>query len=463
MSKAKPWNRTIAAAQQGFSLVELLIAAGLGVLMVLTAGEVMIQQQRSAAKLEQLQRQREDWRHASSFLEAELSLSTRILSNPSDLSSIIIGGNCGDLQHSELRLAIDIQRDAPLILYGVRTLSAMSEDERTNWTQYPPEEQPNRGVLIRCGPEMRITASGDSYYYCKDVECEREYPPKMLDGLDLSEGLGGLEVIQNTNSLGDVDIKQVRFALHLRSPGSTHTHSLGSGAMSRINPVYEYPVDDSLCPTICTEETCVDSYVYVIPLTPDMLTQNTYTIPQEALEQDDNVLVCSLVDGVTIRGSDGHDVLDGMSPNALTTYAGTSLVGGNGNDRLFGTPGSDTLEGGEGNDVLVGRHRFGITSGDDLLSGGAGTNTYLPWPDWESEPQTLGSTTIQGGSGQDIVFLPGSSEDFDRAGGSIGTSCTTSSCILTLQDESTTASLTLEGVEVLVFQNTRLDLQQDDD
>ena len=47
MSKAKLWNRTIAAAQQGFSLVELLIAAGLGVLMVLTAGEVMIQQQRS--------------------------------------------------------------------------------------------------------------------------------------------------------------------------------------------------------------------------------------------------------------------------------------------------------------------------------------------------------------------------------------------------------------------------------
>ena len=49
MSKAKLWNRTIAAAQRGFSLVELLIAASLGVLMILTAGEVMIQQQRSAA------------------------------------------------------------------------------------------------------------------------------------------------------------------------------------------------------------------------------------------------------------------------------------------------------------------------------------------------------------------------------------------------------------------------------
>lgn len=458
MSKAKLWNTTIAAAQQGFSLVELLIAAGLGVLMILTAGEVMIQQQRSAAKLEQLQRQREDWRRASSFLEAELSLSTRMLSSTSDLSSTIIGQNC-DLQPSELKLAIDIQRNAPLILYGVRALSAMSENERTNWTQYPSEEQTNRGVLIRCGPSMAITASGDSDYQTNGSISQNS----LLDGLDLSEGLGGLEVIQNTNSLGELDIKQVRFALHLRSPGSTHTHSLGSGAMSRINPVYEYPVNDSLCPTICTEETCVDSYVYVIPLTQDMLTQNTYTIPEAALEQDDNVLVCSLVDGITIRGSDGHDVLDGMSPNALTTYAGASLVGGNGNDRLFGTPGSDTLEGGGGNDVLVGRHRFGITSGNDLLSGGAGTNTYLPWPDWESEPQTLGSTTIQGGSGQDIVFLPGNSDDFERAGGSSGTSCTTSTCILTLQDESTTASLRLEGVEVLVFQNTRLDLLQDND
>ena len=458
MRKVTLWNPTIAPAQQGFSLVELLIAAGLGVLMILTAGEVMIQQQRSAAKLEKLQRQREDWRRASSFLESELSLSTRILSNTSDLSNTIIGQDC-DLQPSELRIAIDIQRDAPLILYGVRTLSAMSEDDREEWTQYPSEEQPKRGVLIRCGPSMAITASGDSDYQTNGSISQNT----LLDGLDLSEGRGGLEVIQSATNAGEIDVKQVRFALHLRSPGSTHTHSLGSGAMSRINPVYEYPIDDSLCPTICTEETCVDSYVYVIPLTQNMLNENTYSIPEAALEEDDNVLVCSLVDGITIRGSDGHDVLDGMSPNALTTYAGTSLVGGNGNDRLFGTPGSDTLEGGEGNDVLVGRHRFGITSGDDLLSGGAGTNTYLPWPDWESEPQTLGSTTIQGGSGQDIVFLPGSSEDFDRAGGSIGTSCTTSSCILTLQDESTTASLTLEGVEVLVFQNTRLDLQQDDD
>lgn len=458
MSKAKLWNTTIAAAQQGFSLVELLIAAGLGVLMILTAGEVMIQQQRSAAKLDQLQRQREDWRRASSFLEAELSLSTRILSNNSDLSNTIIGRDC-DLQPSELRLAIDIQRDAPLILYGVRALSAMSEDDRDEWTQYPSEEQPNRGVLIRCGPSMAITASGDSDYQTNGSISQNT----LLDGLDLSEGLGGLEVIQSATNAGEIDVKQVRFALHLRSPGSTHTHSLGSGAMSRINPVYEYPIDDSLCPTICTEETCVDSYVYVIPLTQDMLNENTYSIPEAALEEDDNVLVCSLVDGITIRGSAGHDVLDGMSPNALTNYSGTSLVGGNGNDRLFGTPGSDTLEGGAGNDVLVGRHRFGITSGDDLLSGGAGTNTYLPWPDWESEPQTLGSATIQGGSGQDIVFLPGNSDDFERAGDSSGSSCTISACILTLQDKSTTASLRLEGVEVLVFQNTRLDLQQDDD
>ena len=458
MRKVTLWNPTIAPAQQGFSLVELLIAAGLGVLMILTAGEVMIQQQRSAAKLEKLQRQREDWRRASSFLESELSLSTRILSNTSDLSNTIIGQDC-DLQPSELRIAIDIQRDAPLILYGVRALSAMSEDDRNEWTQYPSEEQPKRGVLIRCGPSMAITASGDSDYQTNGSISQNT----LLDGLDLSEGLGGLEVIQSATNSGEIDIKQVRFALHLRSPGSTHTHSLGSAAMSRINPVYEYPIDDSLCPTICTAETCVDSYVYVIPLTQDMLNENTYSIPEAALEEDDNVLVCSLVDGITIRGSEGHDVLDGMSPNASTTYSGTSLVGGNGNDRLFGTPGSDTLEGGAGNDVLVGRHRFGITSGDDLLNGGAGTNTYLPWPDWESEPQTLGSATIQGGSGQDIVFLPGNSEDFDRAGGSIGTSCTTSTCILTLQDESTTASLRLEGVEVLVFQNTRLDLQQDDD
>jgi surface adhesion protein len=47
------------------------------------------------------------------------------------------------------------------------------------------------------------------------------------------------------------------------------------------------------------------------------------------------------------------------------------LIGGDGDDILFGQGGNDTLEGGKGNDILIGG------SGDDTLTGGAGADTFV--------------------------------------------------------------------------------------
>jgi CshA-type fibril repeat protein len=47
------------------------------------------------------------------------------------------------------------------------------------------------------------------------------------------------------------------------------------------------------------------------------------------------------------------------------------LIGGDGDDILFGQGGNDTLEGGKGNDILIGG------TGDDTLTGGAGADTFV--------------------------------------------------------------------------------------
>ncbi|MEO5374635.1 MAG: cadherin-like domain-containing protein, partial [Alphaproteobacteria bacterium] len=65
---------------------------------------------------------------------------------------------------------------------------------------------------------------------------------------------------------------------------------------------------------------------------------------------------------VTILGGDGNDVLWGNA-------GADKIEGGTGNDNLKGGAGNDSLLGGDGNDLLNGE------SGNDLLNGGGGTDT----------------------------------------------------------------------------------------
>lgn len=80
-----------------------------------------------------------------------------------------------------------------------------------------------------------------------------------------------------------------------------------------------------------------------------------------------------------------------------------TLIGGGGNDNLFGGNGNDTLQGAAGNDVLSGGN------GDDTLIGGAGAdqmlggrgNDLLVWNPGD------GSDRLDGGSGFDIMLFNG--------------------------------------------------------
>ena len=95
---------------------------------------------------------------------------------------------------------------------------------------------------------------------------------------------------------------------------------------------------------------------------------------------DDTIVDQSGID-VDFDGGDGNDT--------LTASAGTDLLrGGPGGDRLSGNNGNDTLEGGPGDDVENGGN------GNDRLGGADGTRAILD----------AGADTFEGGNGSDLLF-----------------------------------------------------------
>ena len=61
------------------------------------------------------------------------------------------------------------------------------------------------------------------------------------------------------------------------------------------------------------------------------------------------------------------------------------LLGGDGNDVLFGDADNDTLYGGNGNDILNGGAGNDFLSGevgDDILTGGSGSDLFVLNPSW---------------------------------------------------------------------------------
>lgn len=106
---------------------------------------------------------------------------------------------------------------------------------------------------------------------------------------------------------------------------------------------------------------------------------------------------------------------------------------------MRGTLEADELNGGSGNDTLVGR------GGNDQLNGGTEENSYLPGE---------GNDTVMGGSGLDIVFYSGPRSDYSLSGG-----CSKASCTVTASGASAAdGSDTLTGVEILIFNDARVDL-----
>ena len=390
---------------EGFTLAELLIAGLISSLLVLVAGQIMLGQLRTDERMEAAERLKSEWSRSSSFIESEAALSQQVIT---DASKVNMPSSC-NFQTGQFRSALDLRRDLPLVIYGVKPSESGSLPSHALW---------------RCGPV--ITAEG-RYDSSQPIQLAL-----LVDGL-----VGDAAVYGFTASSSDG--KSLSFSLALKGL-STRAYSQDAGVHSRVNPLYPRPGEGSLCGG--------GMYNWAVGSTTGA---DSLSVPIGALTSEDEVLMCGKGGGDTITGSDVNDILE-CGDGASSGMSTCTLYGKVGNDRLLGSNQNDTLYGDSlsdspatnANDELVGR------GGNDTLLGGPGQNLYLPGP---------GNDTIGGGDGLDVAFFKGVRSDYTLSPG-----CSKSSCTVTDNAEATAdgtrpeGSDTLTGVEILIFKDARIDL-----
>ena len=65
-------------SELGFTLVELLVAAVIGLATTMVGGKVMLDQLESTRKIENQQRQRDDWTRSNTFITSEINLAEEV-------------------------------------------------------------------------------------------------------------------------------------------------------------------------------------------------------------------------------------------------------------------------------------------------------------------------------------------------------------------------------------------------
>jgi Ca2+-binding RTX toxin-like protein len=144
----------------------------------------------------------------------------------------------------------------------------------------------------------------------------------------------------------------------------------------------------------------------------------------------DDVLVSTSGGRSSLIGGDGDDNLsgghsqNGGNGNDLmfttfagdATFAGATLTGGAGNDRISAGVGADTLAGGTGDDIMDGGAGNDVLNGDgdnDTLVGGSGNDALQGGVGNDILAGGLGSDTLNGGADNDTyVFDANSGTDY---------------------------------------------------
>ena len=212
----------------------------------------------------------------------------------------------------------------------------------------------------------------------------------ILDNLGSNEDCENGFCVNATSCKSDgLDRQGLRFYLLANGLNTNSTSPYGQclGSKSRVAPVYYFPDTRN----ICAGEGNINKrnllYVSKDPSLDDETYgpegERTLRLPQGAIENDQQVVMCGAYFFDVIEGSDENDIIEAEHDEDVELY------GGDGDDRLLGGNGDDTIEGGSGDDVLIGG------AGHDILRGGSGKNIYL----------VQGNDTIEGSEGVDIVYI----------------------------------------------------------
>ena len=432
----------------GFTLVELMVASFIGLLTASVAGQVMVSHLETSERAESFQRQRENWRRATGFIEAEVALSESIVT---DHTKVTIPPSCQSkisAPESQFRFALNIRQDVYQSIYAV----VPSED---GW------HQPNS--LWRCGPsvdERGNYISIEQEDALKNFEDPRGPAPQIIvDSLDDQSAGNGFE-IEDSDSPGKLLSFRLSMVLLNRDNASRRfaPYTNTATTRTRISPLYSRPTSGSLC--------MASNMVKFSPSSSEKASSIfSVNIGEGDLIAGQDVLICGkgLVD--EIRGSTYDDIIESGSDG------GTLIIGCNGSDVIEGTPATDTLRGDDGgsddcpsgerrdgDDILLGNGNSGSEA--EILVGGNGFNRYVPGH---------GHTNIQGGENLDVVFFrdslgasnASSSENNYTFSGLTGYSddCTRIGCTVTDKtDPDNPKTMELQGIEILIFPDQRKDL-----
>ncbi len=351
---------------QGITLPELLIAAAISLLTATVAGDLLISHIRSSERAEAMVRQRSDWSRTTSFIEAEVALSERVI----DLArNIAIPVACG-FNDDQFRIGLDLRRDLPPVIYAIKPST-------TGWLP--------QNTLWRCGPGLNNDGSYNSILTLAPI----------VDGLDGSADGAGFTATAST------DAKQAAFTLALKGHAKV-TYSQQDSAHTRISPLYSRPNENSLCDA---------ANLVRLEGSADKADSLVMSIAQVQVGED--VLICGRGFGSSAVGAQGDNIAGSDGANDILEagdYGRATLDGKGGNDVLRGTLEADILNGGSGDDVLIGR------DGHDTMTGGSEQNSYLPG---------TGNDTVNGGPNLDVVFFSGQRADYTLSNCS-KTSCSVS-------------------------------------
>jgi len=362
---------------------------------------------------------RSDWSRTSHFIESEVALSERVITDKNNLNLEFCPTS---IENIDFKFGLEIRRHLPPVIYFTRN---NEEADSTNWY--------GNLSLWRCGPG--IDKHGK---YKVQVEEARVVDSMMKDNDDSSYNpCNGdsesncdcnLEIL-STNSTS----KALAFSLCMRKNAGSPLYTQKINAYTRISPVFSYPNANTLCSNV---NRTIEGFYKLNGGTvgPDLLELSS---SEQGLSIYDDILICGYGGGDTIKGSTANDVLEaGDSGN--NAEPGATIYGYAGSDRLLGGPGNDTLYGGDGDDVLIGG------MGNDQLNGGAGDNQYLVSP---------GQNNITGGEGIDVLFFETSIDDIENLN-----NCKRSECNLTFNLNGLSSSVMATNAEVLIFRDGRFDI-----
>jgi prepilin-type N-terminal cleavage/methylation domain-containing protein len=129
--------KSIPRAANGFTLVELLVASLAAGLVTVAASSAVTYHMRASSSMEAVERTKQDWGRVSHFIEAEVALSERVITNSSNINL----NQCNQtIQSGEFLFALEIRRDLPTALYYIANNQVGSDQ----WS--------GTRSLFRCGP-----------------------------------------------------------------------------------------------------------------------------------------------------------------------------------------------------------------------------------------------------------------------------------------------------------------------